>query len=69
MPLHGSDQPGRLEVEDCGTRPGVAGVDETEGDKGLTTTSVGGENCLSVSLVVTVTGRESAPVTQCVTVP
>ena len=35
----------------------------------LTTTAVSGENCLTVSLVVTSTGRESAPVTQCVTVP
>ena len=43
-------------------------VAETMRRNSLTTTAVSGENCLTVSLVVTSTGRESAPVTQCVTV-
>ena len=51
------------------TRPGEAVVAETMRRNSLTTTAVSGENCLTVSLVVTSTGRESAPVTQCVTVP
>lgn len=51
------------------TRPGEAVVAETLRRNSLTTTMVSGENCLTVSVVVEASGRESAPVTQCVTVP
>lgn len=51
------------------TRPGEAVVAETMRRNSLTTTAVSGENCLTVSVVVDASGRESAPVTTCVTVP
>ena len=50
-------------------RPGEAVVAETMRRNSLTTTAVSGENCLTVSVVAEVSGRESAPVTQCVTMP
>ena len=51
------------------TRPGEDVVAETIRRNSLTTTAVSGENCLAVSVVVESSGRESSPVTQCVTVP
>ena len=69
VPEQGQYQPGALEFKYVLTRPGEAVVAETMRRNSLTTTAVSGENCLTVSLVVTSTGRESAPVTQCVTVP
>ena len=69
VPEQGQYQPGSLEFKYVLTRPGEAVVAETMRRNSLTTTAVSGENCLTVSLVVTSTGRESAPVTQCVTVP
>ena len=69
VPDQGQYQPGSLEFKYVLTRPGEAVVAETMRRNSLTTTAVSGENCLTVSLVVTATGRESAPVTQCVTVP
>ncbi|MFC2557226.1 MAG: serine/threonine protein kinase, partial [Pauljensenia sp.] len=51
------------------TRPGEAVVAETMRRNSLTTTAVSGENCLTVSVVVDASGRESAPVTTCVSVP
>lgn len=51
------------------TRPGEAAVAETMRRNSLTTVAVSGENCLTVSVVVESTGRESAPVTRCVSVP
>ncbi|VTX51518.1 Serine/threonine-protein kinase PknK [uncultured Actinomyces sp.] len=69
VPQQGQYQPGALEFKYVLTRPGEAVVAETMRRNSLTTTAVSGENCLTVSLVVTSTGRESAPVTQCVTVP
>ena len=50
-------------------RPGEAVVAETMRRNSLTTTAVSGENCLTVSVVAELSGRESAPVTQCVTMP
>ena len=50
-------------------RPGEAVVAETMRRNSLTTPAVSGENCLTVSVVVELSGRESAPVTQCVTMP
>jgi len=50
-------------------RPGEAVVAETMRRNSLTTTAVSGENCLTVSVVAEASGRESAPVTQCVTMP
>ena len=51
------------------TRPGETAVAETMRRNSLTTVAVSGENCLTVSVVVESTGRESAPVTRCVSVP
>lgn len=50
-------------------RPGEAVVAESMRRNSLTTTAVSGENCLTVSVVAEASGRESAPVTQCVTMP
>ena len=69
IPQQGQYQATELAFKYLLTRPGEAVVAETMRRNSLTTTAVSGENCLTVSVVVEATGRESAPVTQCVTVP
>ena len=69
IPQQGQYQATELACKYLLTRPGEAVVAETMRRNSLTTSAVSGENCLTVSVVVEATGRESAPVTQCVTVP
>ena len=69
IPQQGQYQATELAFKYLLTRPGEAVVAETMRRNSLTTSAVSGENCLTVSVVVEATGRESAPVTQCVTVP
>ena len=69
IPQQGQNESDQLAFKYVLERPGEAVVAETMRRNSLTTPAVSGENCLTVSVVVELSGRESAPVTQCVTMP
>ena len=69
IPQQGQNGSDQLAFKYVLERPGEAVVAETMRRNSLTTPAVSGENCLTVSVVVELSGRESAPVTQCVTMP